>query len=360
MAKFKRFLVLLLAVILIFISGITGYHYGQKHPNGAAMIQDGLSSEKPNPEKIQRLNQIIEENFLFDYNEEDLNVGLYKGMFEALGDPYTEYMTKAEYDSLEETMSGEFEGIGVVISPDQEFIKVVSPIDDTPAQRAGIKSGDFILAVDGEVFGASEYQEASKRMRGMKGTEVTLTIRRYTEDSFEDFDVTLVRDTIPVYTVSYSIMDNNIGYLRISSFDEPTSEEFKDAMEDLKGQGIQGLVLDLRSNPGGLVSSGTEIADMLLPSGPIVFQRDKHGNESSIKSGKQLYDTPMVVLVDGGTASSSEILTGALVDYKRATVVGTDTFGKGIIQRFWPLNDGSGDGVKITVAEFFTPESKNP
>lgn len=351
MKYIRRFIVLIFVCILCFSFFSVGLIYGKRVENGEISLIEPI-----NPTKVERLKQIIRENFLFDYDENKLNTYMYKGIFEGLEDPYSEYLTKEEYMALQEDVQGEFEGIGVVVTKDGDYIQVVSPVDGSPAAKAGIKAGDYITAIDGESYSAASFQEATKRMRGLKGSEVTVTVQRKKGNSFETLEFTLIRDTIPLLTVSSEMLDEQIAYLRISSFDSNTAKEFKTEMEKVLQKNAKAVILDLRSNPGGLVDAGTRVADMLLPEGDIVHQRDKKGNETVISSDKNYYDIPLAVLVDEGTASSSEILTGALKDYNRGIIIGKNTYGKGIVQRFWELNDGSGAGVKITVAEFFTPK----
>ena len=302
------------------------------------------------------IKDLIEEHFLFDYKADDIETGKYRGMLQGLKDPYSEYLDKEAYDELKTQMSGSFVGIGVQLTARDNDIIVVAPIDGGPAKRMGIRAGDRILKVDDTEVDASMFSEAAKMMRGKEGTEVTIKVLRDEDDGAKEYTFTITRERIVQPTVTSDDLGKHIAYIRISGFEDPTAEEFQTALEDAIKSGAKGLVLDLRHNPGGLVDQACAIADMLLPKGPILYQVDKRGKEFVQESSAEMYDIPMVVLVDKGSASASEILTGALKDYNRAKIVGKTTFGKGIVQSFFELNDGSQAAVKLTVQEYFSPK----
>lgn len=302
------------------------------------------------------IKDLIKENFLFDYDDEDIEIGKYRGMLQGLKDPYSEYLDKEAYDELKTQMSGSFVGIGVQLTARDNDIIVVAPIDGGPAKRMGIRAGDRILQVDDTEVDASMFSEAAKMMRGKEGTEVIIKVLRDEEGGAKEYTYQITRETIVQPTVTSDDLGEHIAYIRISGFEEPTAEEFQTALDDAIKSGAEGLVLDLRNNPGGLVDQACEIADMLLPEGPILYQVDKYGKESVQESSNEMYDIPLVVVVDGGSASASEILTGALKDYNRAKIVGKTTFGKGIVQSFFELKDGSQAAVKLTVQEYFSPK----
>lgn len=306
------------------------------------------------------LKSLIEENFLFDVDEEKLEENVYKGLFQGLGDPYSVYMNSDEFKSLIESSEGEFAGVGIVVSATEDgYITVVSAVEDTPAAKAGIKSGDRIVKVGDESFTGEQMDQAVDLMRGKPGSTVKLTLSRPKKDAEDEIiEVELKREIITMRTVKSQMMDENIGYIAISQFDNHTYEDFKSDYEKLKKDGAKSIVLDLRGNPGGVMNTTVEIADMLLPEGPIVKTVDKAGNEHIEKSGKDMEDLPIVILVNEGSASASEVLTGALRDYDIAKVVGTNTFGKGIVQKVFPLTKDreNGPGVKLTVSEYFTPK----
>ena len=259
-----------------------------------------------------------------------------------------------------EDSAGQFAGVGVVITgAEDDFITVVSPIAGTPGERAGLKAGDKIVAIDGQSYMATDLEEAVAHMRGEVGTEVVLSVRRKENQETKTFDLTLKREMIQVQSVSSQMLQKEIGYVQITSFDEPTAADFKTHVEKLQAEGAKALVIDLRNNPGGLLSSCEEIADYLLGDATIVTTVDNKGAEQVSKSDAKSNSIPVVLLVNEGSASASEILTGALRDNKRAIAVGTKTYGKGIVQRIYPLAEGEETaGYKLTVAEYQTPSGE--
>lgn len=310
-------------------------------------------------DKADFLKQFILRNYLFGSTEEELNNGMLQGMFQALGDKYSAYLDQDQFKALQEDNAGAFGGIGVTVSPNEEdnLITVVAPIRDTPGDRAGLRTNDKIIKVNGEEFFADTMDAAIKVMRGEPGTDVTITVRRLSTDAPpEEFDLTITREMINIISAEGSMLEDGLGYVTISSFDENTEEYFKKAMETVESQGAKGVVLDLRNNPGGLLDVVSAIADDLLPEGVIVTTRGIQGDETVEKSGSSHNPIPMVVLVNNGSASASEILAGAIQDYDRAPIIGVTTFGKGIVQRIIPLDDGS--GFKLTVSEYFTPKDR--
>ncbi len=309
--------------------------------------------------KVIKVENYIKQNYLGDVDEQKLLDGQLKGMLQSLGDPYSNYMTTEEFNSLLEQTSGTFGGIGVVVTPgDDNLITVVSPIEDTPGDRAGIKSGDKIIKVNGTEFLGENMDKAVKVMKGEPNTKVVLTILRKDKDGENDiFDLEIIREMIRVVTVKSSIIDDNIGYIKISSFDDLTYKDFKKELDKLGSHNIEGLIIDLRNNPGGLLNRTVQIADELLGEGVVVYTQTKDGKREYDRSGKSKVDYPLVVLVNEGSASASEILAGAIKDHNRGVLIGTTTFGKGIVQRIQDLDDGS--GLKLTISEYFTPNGIN-
>ncbi|WP_054871322.1 S41 family peptidase [Caloranaerobacter sp. TR13] len=309
--------------------------------------------------KAIALENFIEKNYLKDVDEQDLLEGQLKGMFEALGDPYSVYMTKEEFADFMEHTKGTYQGIGVIVTPGKDnLITVVSPIEDTPGERAGIKTGDKIIKVNGKEFTADKMDDAVKLMKGKPGTSVKITILRTDKDGNKKFiDLNIVREEIRLKTVKSRMLKNKIGYIRIVSFDELTYDDFKKHLDNLKDKGMKGLIIDLRNNPGGLLSECAQIADELMGEGVIVYTETKNKEREYLKSDSKKLGLPLVLLVNGGSASASEILAGAIKDTKTGILVGTKTFGKGIVQRIKPLSDGS--GFKLTVSEYFTPSGTN-
>ena len=309
--------------------------------------------------KVIQVENYIKQNYLGDVDDEKLLDGQLKGMLQSLGDPYSNYMTREEFTSLIEQTSGTFGGIGVVVTPgDDNLITVVSPIEGTPGERAGIKSGDKIIKVNGKEFLAENMDAAVKVMKGEPNTKVVLTIMRENKEGKNDsFDLEIIREMIRVITVKSNIIDDNIGYIKISSFDDLTYKDFKEELDKLGRHNIEGLIIDLRNNPGGLLNRTVQIADELLGEGIVVYTQTKDGKKEYEKSGKSMVNYPLVVLVNEGSASASEILSGAIKDHKRGVLIGTTTFGKGIVQRIQDLDDGS--GLKLTISEYFTPNGIN-
>jgi len=280
-------------------------------------------------------------------------------MLALLADPYTRFMNPEEFTSMQIDTSGELTGVGIQLSqdPDTNELIVVSPIEDTPAFEAGILSKDVITAIDGESTEGMDINEAVNLIRGPIGSEVTLTIER--EGSANPIDFLIERARIEIHPVRYSYRaENGIGYIRLTQFSDNAPEEMREAIEDLEAQNVSGYILDLRSNPGGLLFASIEIAKMWLDEGTIVSTVNRRGIADIQRAdGSAITDKPLVVLVDGGSASASEILSGALQDRGRATLVGTQTFGKGLVQSVRGLGDGS--GLAVTVATYYTPNHRD-
>ena len=301
--------------------------------------------------KMIALEELVKEDFYKKTSDEELVNSAIKGMFSGLDDPYSQYYTKAEFEKLKEQTSGSFVGIGVYISPasDDDNITIIAPIEGSPAQKSGIKAGDKILKVDGKVVSSKNSDEAITLIKGKKGTEVDLTIKR----GEQILDIKVKRDEIVSKTVEDKLLDDNIGYIKITSFSEHTNKEFETALNTLKKDNIKGLVIDLRDNPGGLLNVCKDIADSLIGEGTIVYTKDNKGNTEYLKSDSKKLGLPIAVLTNEGSASASEILTGAIIDNKAGISVGTTTFGKGLVQSVRELKDGT--GFKLTTAQYFTP-----
>jgi len=300
---------------------------------------------------IEELKDYINKNYYVPVDEKDLDQGLYKGLFMGIGDPYSEYLTKEEFEDIVASTSGEFQGIGVTIAPDEQgFINVIAPIEDTPAERAGIKSGDKIVKVDDTEYSSTTIDEAVDALRGAPGTKVRVYVIRKGELlSFE-----LTRSNIVLKSVKSEMLDGNIGYIRITNFDEKTADEFNAHLRSIEAKDPKGLIVDLRDNPGGVVDASVAIADKLLGAGVITYTEDRAGNKEYYKSDEQKIDIPFALLINVGSASASEILAGAVKDYKAGRIIGETSFGKGIIQRIEPYGD-DGAGIKLTVMQYFSP-----
>ena len=281
-------------------------------------------------------------------------------MLEQLGDPYTRFMEPEEFKNLQIDTSGELTGVGIQIALDEEtdYIRVISPIEDTPAYDAGILARDLIIAIDGQSTKGMELSEAVSLIRGKPGSEVTLTIQRQTREV--DYEITRARIEVhPVRSRLHETREGEeVGYIRLNQFSSNAPEEMRAAIRELQEKDIEGYVLDLRSNPGGLLYASVEIARMWIDEGKIVSTVDRQGEvERQNAKGNALTDKPLVVLVDGGSASASEILSGALQDQNRAVIVGTQTFGKGLVQSVRGLGDGS--GIAVTIAKYLTPDGRD-
>ena len=310
-------------------------------------------------DKLNNLYGLIKGTYIEDVDKKTLQEGLYRGLLEALDDPYSVYYNKEEYAEMMESTSGTFEGIGAYLTQDPETkdISVVKPIKDSPAQKAGMLADDIIVEVDGEDVTGQDLNLVVSKLRGPKGTEVKVGVQRKGEDDIIRFDIK--RAEINSESVDHEMLEDKIGYIQIMDFADDTANQFNEAMDDLEDQGMKKLIIDLRSNGGGYVDVSVQIADRLVKDGVIVSVRDRNELSYSYEdAGDEKYlKIPCVVLVDGNTASASEILTGALRDYKIATVMGTKTFGKGITQIITPLEDGS--GVKITNSKYYSPNGEN-
>lgn len=301
--------------------------------------------------EVVSLQELVSQQFYKDTKDVDFETGLKRSLFQSLNDPYSVYFDAKEFQSFNETSEGSYGGIGVIVSPGEDgLITVVSPIEDTPGERAGLITGDKILKVDGvEVYG-EKIDEAVSKMKGVPGTDVTLSLLKAGN---KQVDVKITREQIVMKSAKSEMLADGIGYLKLNVFDEKAASEFKTQLDALTAQNAKGLIIDLRNNPGGSLDQCIEISDMLLGEQTIVSTRDREGNEDVEKSDSRKISIPYVLLVNGGSASASEILTGAVKDSKSGTVIGTKTFGKGLVQAVNPLPDG--DGYKITVAQYFTP-----
>ena len=310
-------------------------------------------------DKLNNLYGLIKGTYIEEVDKKTLQEGLYRGLLEALDDPYSVYYNKEEYAEMMESTSGTFEGIGAYLTQDPETkdISVVKPIKNYHAQKAGMLADDIIVEVDGEDVTGQDLNLVVSKLRGPKGTEVKVGVQRKGEDDIIRFDIK--RAEINSERVDHEMLEDKIGYIQIMDFADDTANQFNEAMDDLEDQGMKKLIIDLRSNGGGYVDVSVQIADRLVKDGVIVSVRDRNELSYSYEdAGDEKYlKIPCVVLVDGNTASASEILTGALRDYKIATVMGTKTFGKGITQIITPLEDGS--GVKITNSKYYSPNGEN-
>ena len=309
-------------------------------------------------QKIGVLEEMIGEYYLEDVDSSELEQGMYRGIVDALDDPYSVYYSAEELEEVQNKTQGIYYGIGARVSldPDTQLARIAGVIEGTPAEEAGLMANDLIYMVDGESVQGMDLTSIVAKVKGDEGTKVHLTVIREGANDYLEFDVT--RRKLDNETVTYEMLEDGIGYIQILEFDDVTVDQFTDALATCKGSGMTGLILDLRGNPGGNMTSVCEIARMMLPEGLIVYTEDKNGQrEEYTCDGTHQFEYPLVVLVDSNSASASEILAGAVKDYGIGTLVGTTTFGKGIVQRIMRLSDGS--AVKLTVSNYYTPKGHN-
>lgn len=324
---------------------------------GLQHINEGIISSDTET-KLSYLKKLIDETYLHDVKEKDLNEGIYKGYVEGLGDQYSAYYDKKETKELTESLDGSFSGIGAVMTQDASsgVITITRVYDDSPAKKAGIKTGDILYRVEEKTVTGKDLDKVVSWIKGKKGTKVNLTLLRGTNG--DKIKVTATRDVINVETVKYKVLENQIGYISISEFDSVTGAQFAKALKQLQKKNIEGLVVDLRNNPGGSLSTVCDILDSILPKGLIVYTKDKNGKKEEYTSDeKHRLNLPMSVLVNGQSASASEIFAGAVQDYGKAEIIGTQTYGKGVVQNLFDLKDGT--CVKLTTSEYFTPKGRN-
>ena len=309
--------------------------------------------------KANNLKNLIDLYYLEDTEEEDLYEGMYQGMLWSLGDPYSCYYTKEDYAALMEEIEGTYCGIGALVSQNAstKVITIVRPFLDGPAYKAGMLPGDILTKIDGEDVSSWDIDLAVKHMKGEQGTIVEVEVWRSSIGEY--VEMTITRDLVEVETVTYEMLDDSIGYIYIMQFDEVTTQQFRTALNSLKDQGMKGLVVDIRDNGGGLLTTVCDMLDMFLEEEDlIVFTLDKYNTKEEIYAEDGcIGKIPMAVLINGYSASASEIFSGALQDYGMATIVGTQSFGKGIVQSIIPLSDGS--AVKLTVSTYYTPAGRN-
>ena len=306
-------------------------------------------------EKVNLLSDVIDQYYYKDITDEEKMEGIYKGLMSSTNDKYTDYYSPKEFKDLMVTMEGDYGGIGATLSQDKvtKEVSVVEVYEGSPAARAGLERGDIVISVDGHLGTDESLDDYVQRIRGEEGTSIEMVYKR--DDQEHTIEIT--REEVIVPSVSHRMLDDKIGYIRISSFVNGTQKDFEDALADLQSQGMQGIVFDMRDNGGGMVDSVVAILDDILPAGTVVYTMDKSGKREDYTSDDaKKIDIPVTVLVNENTASAAEIFTGAIRDFNYGTIIGTNTFGKGIVQSTVPLSDGS--AVKITVATYYTPSGE--
>lgn len=348
--------------IVVVVAFMLGQNVSKDYTSGTisdseeVFLQEGIINSEF-LQKVETLEMLIKSRYYLDEVDSDtLREGAYEGIVNALGDPYSVYYTEKEAEELFQETEGIYYGIGAYVQLDSVtgYGMISGTIKGAPAEEAGLRAGDIIYKVEEEDMGGLELSQVVARIKGEEGTKVHMTLVR----DGEELEVDVERRKVESPTVSYEMLDEKRGYVQITEFDDVTVHQFEEALDFLKENKAQGMVLDLRANPGGSLQAVVEIADMLLGDGLILYTEDKQGYREEYKSDADMaIDIPIVVLVDGNSASASEVLSGALKDHEKATLVGTTTFGKGIVQTIRSLRDGS--ALKLTISAYYTPSGTN-
>ncbi|GAB6168503.1 S41 family peptidase [Clostridium carnis] len=362
----KKIIITFIIVVIFIASNLTFFYIGNVFAfSGIRLksISTNVAKDLENVKDVEKYDLLfqVRESLLTKYDgeidDQKLLEAAIKGMTASLKDPYTVFMNSNEYKSFVEQSEGHFVGIGAQLGMKDGRITVVAPIDGSPAEKAGLLAGDIIKKVDGNELVEANVEKTVSMIKGEKGKPVTLTIERNNEKTF---DVTITRDEIKMVSVKGEILDNSVGYIQIASFDEYVAKDFKNKIVELKEKGMKGMILDLRGNPGGFLGEAVKVASQFIPKGKVVtYTIDKYENKLESKSvGGEAEDMPLVVLIDGGSASASEVVTGALRDYGVATTVGVTSFGKGVVQQLVEYKDRNG-GLKVTTSKYYTPNGEN-
>lgn len=344
-------------VLMIFLCSFISYKAGKN--STAVTVQNTNSGATADYGSFKSFVDAIKEKYYFDIDYEKMNTEIKKAIFSSLGDPYTQYMTEKDMKELQKTSTGKFIGIGVQVSVNENGeVVVVAPIKGGPSQKAGIQAEDIIVKVNDEEIKKNDLESTIKLMRGNEevGSEVKVTVKRIVDSKEKILDFTVKREEITTESVISKLLDNGTLYVQITNFAEKTGADFEKAVDEGISKGAKSLIIDLRNNPGGLLTSVKQVADKLLPESTIMKIVDSKGKETIEKATGKGIDIPIVVLINKGSASASEVLSVALHDNKKATLVGEKSFGKGIIQSIFPINNGGKtEGIKMTVAEYFGP-----
>jgi len=354
MTEKKKTLLKRLSIPVVLVAILFALALWEEPARVSAKTQDAYKSL----ETFSNVLSLVQENYVEEIKLDEVIQGAIKGMLNTL-DPHSSYMKPDEYKELQVETKGSFSGIGIEISMRDGILTVISPIEGTPAYQKGLKAGDKIIKIDGEPTKDLSINEAVKRLRGPKGSKVTVSIHR---EGWGDLkDVTIIRDVIPIVSVKSKMLEPGFPYIRVVQFQAKTTRDFQKALKDAAKEGaIKGLVIDLRNNPGGLLDQAVRMADIFIDKGIIVSTRGRIKDQNMVfeaEADAETYKFPIVVLVNEGSASASEIVAGALKDHKRAVILGTQTFGKGSVQTIIPMNDGS--GLRLTTARYYTPSGES-
>lgn len=353
------FLVGMLATMVITAGVVVGIVFSSTDINITAKKQNNKSATEASLSKLSSLESIIDLYYLDKVDNKKLEEGIYKGLFSGLDDPYSVYYTADEYAKLQEDIDGVFVGMGAYVSQNTEtgIIIVTKAFDNSPAKKAGIKDGDIIYKVEDKEVTGEDVDKVVSMIKGKENTKVKLTIYRQSEKKYIDVEITRAKVEVPSIEAKMLNKKKGIAYIQIVEFQENTYKQFASAIEKLKKQGMKSVIFDVRNNPGGRYDIVCQILDDLLPEGTLVSTKDKYGKEEKQTSDAKALNMPMVVIQNENSASASEIFAGAIQDFKAGTIIGTRSFGKGIVQQMWPLNDGS--AIKLTVEKYYTPSGKN-
>ena len=318
--------------------------------NGSLIYRKLISKELTQKQKIAEIQKIVDTYYVNEYDKGFMEETMYKGMVASLKDPYSYYMTEEEFKQFKENTEGNYVGIGITVNLTEDENMLINQVfEGSPAKESGLKEGDKITKVDGVLVNLENYQDVVSSIKGEEGTSVKLTVYRESEN--KTFDVDVIRRSLDVPTVEHKMLEDNIGYIKITQFDKVTYDQFNEAFNNLSN--ADGLIIDLRNNPGGLLVTVNKITDMLVPEGNITYIEDKNGNREYHKSDANYYNKPLAIIVNENSASASEVLTGAVKDFGVGKIVGEKTYGKGVVQNTFNLTDGS--GVKVTIAKYYTP-----
>lgn len=364
--KYKKSLIIIGIVIVFIFSNIMFFYIGNVFAfNGLSLksVSKDVAKDLGDIKDVKKYDLLfqVRDALLAKYDgeidDDTLLEAAIKGMTQSLNDPYTIFMNSDEYKSFVEQSEGHFVGIGAQLGIKDDKVTVVAPIEGSPAEEAGLKSGDVILKVDGKDITEPNVEKTISMIKGEQGKPVTLTVARASSQSL---DITIIRDVIKMISVKGEVLYGDIGYIQISSFDEDVAKNFKEKIIELKNQGMKGMILDLRGNPGGFLGEAVNVASQFIPKGKVVtYTIDKYDNkQESNSAGGEAEGMPLVILIDGGSASASEVVTGALRDYGAGTTIGTTSFGKGVVQQLIEFKDGNG-GLKVTTSKYYTPNGEN-
>lgn len=332
-----------------------------KNRNSAADNIHKVTQSSEFNEKYEAICKNIDTYYLNpnDVKTEDVSNGLFKGMLESIGDKYAAYYSPEDYKDLLETTQGQYAGIGAYVAVNSKTgdIVIVNPFKGAPADKAGVKSGDIIITVAGKSVVGKELSDVTELMKGEAGTDVEVSLIR----DGEPIDITITREIVDVPTVTHELIaEYNIGYIYVSSFDEMTSKQFREAIDDIENKGADGLVVDVRNNGGGVLAAVIDMLDRMLPEGLIMYTENKNGRDNEYYSNaEESYDKPYAVLINGYSASASEVFAGAIKDYGYGKIIGTKSYGKGVVQTIFPLNTGDNSAIKVTTSKYFTPNGTN-